>query len=446
MANMENENRKSSAINNRKKAKRIEAMKRRKRKKRKQIFTVTFSIIIALVLGTFAYGYNFISSLKTNNLGDGIKPESKTDPINILVLGMDVGDTDQQENKAIRRSDTIMVFNYNPNTKKAHLVSVPRDTLIEVDAYLDTGEYQRYWKINAAYALGGEEEITMHVENILGININYIVEVDYNAFRNTIDAIGGVDMYIEQDMFYDDDAQDLHINFKGGETVHLDGKKAEEFFRWRQNNDGTGFPNGDIDRIENQQIFIGKVLEKALSPSIVFKVPKILNVISDNIETNVDANTLISLGLKVLKLDSSDIIMTTLQGVNEDIYGQSFYVVYDELNTDLKKALNSSSPSEISNITSVKREDLKIMVLNGTKINGLAGTARDTLLSLGYSDISVGNHNSTEKSVIQTNNKDLKETLSSDTKINKFSKITADEYEDYDAVIILGTDYNLFGE
>lgn len=446
MANMENENRKSSAINNRKKAKKIEAMKRRKRQKRKRIFIFTLSIIIALVLGTFAYGYNFISSLKTNNLGDGIKPESKTDPINILVLGMDVGDTDNQQNKAIRRSDTIMVFNYNPNTKKAHLVSIPRDTLIEVDAYLDTGEYQRYWKINAAYALGGEEEITMHVENLLGININYIVEVDYNAFRNTIDAIGGVDMYIEQDMFYDDDAQDLHINFKGGETVHLDGKKAEEFFRWRQNNDGTGLPNGDIDRIKNQQIFIGKVLDKVLSPSIVFKAPKILNVISENVETNIDANTLIGLGLKILKLDSSDIIMTTLQGVNEDIYGQSFYVAYDELNTDLVRALNSSSPSEASNITSVKREDLKIMVLNGTKINGLAGTARDTLLSLGYVDVSVGNHDSIEKSVIQTNNKELRETLSNDTKIEKFSKITADEYKDYDAVIILGTDYNLFGE
>ena len=446
MANIENKNRKSSAINDKKRLKGIEAMKKRKREKRKRIFIFTLSIIIALLLGTFAYGYNFISSLKTNNLGEGIKPESKTDPINILILGMDVGDTDNQENKAIRRSDTIMVFNYNPNTKKAHLISVPRDTLIEVDAYLDTGEYQRYWKINSAYALGGEEEITMHVESLLGIDINYIVEIDYDAFRNTIDAIGGVDMYIEQDMFYDDDEQDLHINFKGGETVHLDGKKAEEFFRWRQNNDGTGLPNGDIDRIENQQIFIGKVLEKALSPSIVFKVPKILKVISENIETNVDANTLIKLGLKILKLDSSDIIMTTLQGVNEDIYGQSFYVVYDELNADLKKALNSSNPSEISSITSAKREDLKLMVLNGTKINGLAGTARDKLLSLGYYDIAIGNCDSTEKSTIQTNNKDLKETLSSDTKISKFSKITSDEYKDYDAVIILGTDYNLFGE
>lgn len=446
MANVENDNRRSSAIDDRKKRKKIEAMKRRKRKRRKQIFTLTFLIIIALVLGTFAYGYNFISSLKTNNLGSGIKPQSKTDPINILVLGMDVGDTENQVNKTARRTDTIMVFNYNPNTKKAHLVSVPRDTLIEVDAYLESGEYQRYWKINSAYALGGEEEITMHVESLLGIDLNYIVEVDYNAFRKSIDAIGGVDMYIEQDMFYDDDEQNLHIHFKGGETVHLDGKKAEEFFRWRENNDGTGLPNADIDRIKNQQLFIGKVLDKVLSPSIVFKGPKILKVISENVETNIEANTLISLGLKVLKLDSSDIIMTTLQGANENIYGQDYYVAYNELNTDLIRALNSSSAKDAKNITSVKKENLKIMVLNGTKINGLAGTARDTLLSLGYTNVSVGNADSTDNSVIQTNNKDLKETISKDIKIEKFSKITNDEYKDYDAVIVLGTDYNLFGQ
>lgn len=446
MANVENENRKSSAINDRKKRKKIEVMKRRKRKRRKQIFTLTFLIIIALVLATFAYGYNFISSLKTNTLGTGIKPESKTDPINILILGMDVGDAENQVNKTARRTDTIMVFNYNPNTKKAHLVSVPRDTLIEVDAYLESGEYQRYWKINSAYALGGEEEITMHVESLLGIDLNYIVEVDYNAFRKSIDAIGGVDMYIEQDMFYDDDEQNLHINFKGGETVHLDGKKAEEFFRWRENNDGTGLPNADIDRIKNQQLFIGKVIDKVLSPSIVFKGPKILKVISENVETNIEANNLISLGLKVLKLDSSDIIMTTLQGVNEDIYGQKLYVAHNDLNTDLIRALNSSSAKEANNITSVKREDLKIIVLNGTKVNGLAGTARDTLLSLGYSDVSVGNSDSTDNSVIQTNNKDLKETISKDTNIEKFSKITNNEYKDYDAVIVLGADYNLFGQ
>lgn len=426
-----------------KRRKSIEA--RKKKRRRKRIVVSIITIFIALIFGGLFYAYSFISGLKTNNLGTGIPPASKNDSINVLVLGMDIGDADIEGNKAIRRSDSIMVLNYNPNTKKAHIVSIPRDTLIEVDAYLDTGEYQKYWKINTAYVLGGEEEITMHVESLLDININYIVEVDYNAFRSIVDAIGGVEMTIEQDMFYDDDAQDLHINFKAGETVLLDGEKAEEFFRWRKNNDGTGLANGDLDRIKNQQLFISKLLDKVMSPSIVFKAPKILNSISENVETNISAKELVSLGMKIIRLKSSDIIMTTLQGEPQYIYGESFLIADKEYNMDLINSLSSGHPSSPSNITTINRENLKVIVLNGTNISGLASTARDKLLERGYENVEVGNTtDAVKKSVIQTNNKDLKDLLKTDIDIEKIEKISRSEYKDYDIVILLGEDYNLF--
>ena len=151
------------------KRKRIEA-KRKKRKRKRILVSIITILLIILLRKCSLYIYIFIS-IKNNNLGTGITPASSKDPINILILGMDIGDTNNQNNKAVRRTDTIMVFNYNPNTKKVHLVSIPRDTLIEVDAHLDTGEYQRYWKINAAYSLGGEEEVKAQVENLLEIDI-----------------------------------------------------------------------------------------------------------------------------------------------------------------------------------------------------------------------------------------------------------------------------------
>ena len=209
------------------------------------------------------------------------------------------------------------------------------------------GNYQKYWKMNAAYAIGGDEEVTNQIENILEIQINYIVKIDYNAFRKIIDAIGGVEMYIEQDMFYDDDGQNLHINFKAGETVNLDGKKAEEFFRWRKNNDGTGFANGDLDRIENQQKFITKVIEKCFSPSVVVKIPKILNAVSDSLDTNLDANQMLKYAMQIVKLNKEDIAMTTLQGESKDIYDKVeaidvSYFIYDrEMNLELLKSLHS---------------------------------------------------------------------------------------------------------
>lgn len=434
--NFQNRRRKLSKEEQIRRKKLIEA---RKKKKRKRIILSVFTLLLVVILAIMLYSYSFITGLKTNTLGEGIKPASSNDPINILILGMDVGDTDQTENKSIRRSDTIMVFNYNPNTKKAHLVSIPRDTLIEVDAYLDTGEYQRYWKINSAYALGGEEEITKHVEDLLSISINYIVEVDYNAFRSIVDAIGGVEMYIEQDMFYDDDSQDLHINFKAGETVLLDGENAEKFFRWRQNNDGTGFENGDLDRIENQQLFISKLLKKALSPSIVFKAPNILKAISENVDTNIPANELISLGLKVIRLKPEDIIMATLQGTPERIYGQDYLIADKDLNRDLINSLKTESST--NSVSNIKKDTLKLLVLNGTQIDGLASTVKSKLINLGYSNIDIGNADPHITSVIQTNNKDIKDTLKNDSGISKIEKIENSEYEEYDAVIILGTDY-----
>ena len=69
------------------------------------------------------------------------------------------------------------------------------------------------------------------------------------------------------------------FNFKKGETVLLNGKMAEEYFRWIGNNDGTGGEEGDLGRIKNQQNFIKKVIEKCLKPSIIFKIPKLLDII-----------------------------------------------------------------------------------------------------------------------------------------------------------------------
>lgn len=431
-----------SAIEKRNNRKKIEAIKRRKRRRRNRRISIILSIIVILMISGFIYINSFLSKLNTNNLVGGIKPVSSTDPINILVMGMDIGDLENSENKAARRVDTFMVLNYNPNTEKLNIVSIPRDTLIEVDGYLASGEYQRYWKINAAYTLGGEEEVITHVSSLLDINVNYLVEVDYEAFRNVVDALGGVDMYIEQDMFYDDDSQNLHINFKGGETVHLDGKKAEEFIRWRQNNDGTGLANGDIDRIQNQQLFIKKLLDKVLSPSVIFKVPKILEAITENIDTNMPSKEMVSLGMKLIKLKSEDIIMSTLQGINENIYGQDLYVADKELNQDLINSLNTTiKENNIEDSSEIDKSSLNVLVLNGTETSGLASKVREDLLSLGYMNVDVDNATGVSESLIQLRNEELKDIIKNDLNINNFSKITSDEYSYYDMVILLGEDF-----
>ena len=437
----ERDNQKKSSKNPRKELERKRLLKK-KAKRKARIRVVVGTIIIALGLLVAFVGINlfsFITNLKSDDIMAGNAPKGNSS-LNILIVGMDIGDVEYTDNDSARRTDTLMVYNYNTITKNSKIISIPRDTLIEVENAYEDGVYMPYWKINSAYALGGEEELVMHVEELLDLDINYIFEVNYSAFRNFIDAIGGVEMYIEQDMYYDDDEQDLHINFKGGETVLLDGRGAEEFFRWRQNNDGSGLEDGDLGRIKNQQKFITKVIEKCMTPSVIMRMPTILNTIEEDITTNMSGSTLISTGLKFLGSESRT--MHTLQGDSEYLYGKSFLVVEEEDNLELINSLKSGNNLE----NPIDKSMYNIKILNGTRVDGLAGNLKAELENLGYTNIDVGNSEKIEDSIILGNDKELNDQLRSETGINRNDKDKEANYEGYDAVIIIGEDYLVFGE
>ncbi len=413
--------------------------KLRKKEKRSTIIkrAILALILTVLILVTLSgiYLFSFISSLNNSDVIAGVKPRAN-DTVNILLLGMDIGDSENISNTSARRTDTMILLNYNPRTDNIKVVSIPRDTLIEVEnAHDGEGNYIPYWKINAAYALGGEEEVIEQVEGLLDITVNYLIEIDYAAFRNLIDAVGGVEMFIERDMYYDDDAQDLHINFNKGETVLLDGQKAEEFFRWRKNNDGTGLADGDLGRIKNQQKFISALIDKCTSPMIVTQIPDILKAVKENVITNMPGTEMIKYGLKMIS--NSGTAMNTLQGYNERIYGQDFLVADSSYNRSIIDSLKITSEAD----NSEEKKNSSIMVLNATRVNGLAGNLKTELEKLGYASISTGNYEKSKESSILSNNKDLKKLLSDDTGIKNLSKNKDSEYQDYDAVIIIGEDY-----
>ena len=174
------------------------------------------SLFLTFTVFSIISGFIALMEVGSQSMPKASNPSSNK-PVNILLLGMDIGDPNQEDNKDIKRTDTIMVVNYNPETDKITTVSVPRDTLIQNNG--------NSVKINSAFAIGGYSRIKTEVEGLLNVNINYIVKVDYDAFVDIIDAIGGVKMKIERNMIYDDEGQNLHINFKAGETVKLDGQK-----------------------------------------------------------------------------------------------------------------------------------------------------------------------------------------------------------------------------
>ena len=419
-------------------------MKNKKKRKKivnyKRFVTVTATFLVAILLLVAGWLYFYLASFN-NSAAElskkGLESQLSSDDIakiksdgkscNILVMGVDIGTPGSTSAKDPKRTDTMILAHYNAESKKVNLVSIPRDMLISIN-----GKSQ---KINAAHAIGGVNYAVNAVEKLLGVKIDYYGKINYEGFRQVIDAIGGLDMDITRKMDYDDPSQNLSIHFEKGKKVHLDGKKAEEFFRWRKNNDGTGFAEGDLGRIENQHVFIGKVMEKIKSPIIIFKIPSILKAVKSNVETNMDANEIFKYGYIFATIGNDNLTMDTVKGKVKYIGGQS-YVVYDEAQN--QQIISKINGSKVQNIDKSK---LKIKVINGTQKTGLAKDFSKYLTEKGYSKAVVGTGKATSKSKISVykENKDMEADLKKDFKIDNIEFLSSGQ-ENFDIIVTLGED------
>lgn len=407
---------------------------KRKKSRSLKIIIILFSFII--LLGILGYFY-LLGFTNNSKLGEGkinTKKAEAGEPVNILVMGVDIGDPGSKEASDPKRTDTMLVVNYNPKTKNINMVSVPRDTRVTMNG--------KKIKINSAHAINGVNGSIAAVENLLGIEINNYAKIDYEGFRKVIDAIGGVEMDITRNMNYDDPSQNLHIHFQKGTTVHLDGKKAEEFFRWRKNNNGTGFADGDLGRIENQHKFISKVVEKVKSPSIIPKIPNILSTIPDYVETDMSPEEIIKYGYVVTKGDKSSINMITLQGEAKYIGNVSYFIYDREKNRDIVYTLKAGGTSQKDNNTEIDKSEIKIKVLNGTKVNGLAADCERKLKEMGYSNIVTGNGERRDFTKVRLK----KDSSISTGEIENYLNIPNIEKniqsdENFDIIILLGKDF-----
>lgn len=249
--------------------------------------------------------------------------------VNILLLGVDEGGL---------RSDTIMLASLNGKTKKVNVLSIPRDTRVAFGS--------NYYKINAAIGIGEQEvrkgklsepeEMTIQkVKALTGMPIHYFMTVDFDAFIEVIDILGGVDFEVPFDMVYNDPFQDLHINLKAG-MQHLDGQQAHDFVRFRKGDPGhKGYATGDLGRIEAQQAFMRALAEQKLKPQYLLKATELFSAIRKNVRTNYSAKDLIK-HIGILKdLGGDDFTMHQLPGYTQTIGGQSYVICDDAATTDL---------------------------------------------------------------------------------------------------------------
>ena len=191
---------------------------------------------------------------------------------NILLLGVDSNGegTDPWEGT---RTDTIILLNVDPRTKSLNALSIPRDSKVFLP---DDHGVQ---KINAAHAIGGIGMTIRTIEETLGVKIDRYIMVHDEAVKEIVDALGGVDIYVEKNMHYNDYSGKLFINLKKGPN-HLSGKEVIGYLRFRHD------PMGDIGRTQRQQWFLRGMMEALKKPETITKLPEIINVASKYIKTN----------------------------------------------------------------------------------------------------------------------------------------------------------------
>lgn len=299
-------------------------------------FYITVFTILSLFL--FITGVFLLSHINTSDDGGEEKGlldsiigplKGSTESFNVLVLGTD---------KVGSNTDTIMVVNFNPGTFKLNILSIPRDTRVIYNG----GTH----KINAAYSAGGSKLAADAVSKLLNTRIKHYIIINLNVFREIIDLLGGVDYYIPVDMDYDDPLQDLHIHLKKGQQ-HLDGKKAEQFMRFRQPNHYTDeikkfYDGSDLRRIDAQQNFIREIIKQKLNIKYITKVNSIIKTIFAGVETDINLNEALKMSQNIGKLNTNEITTHKLPGAAED-GGSWFYIPDKNKISELVKQYFSAS-------------------------------------------------------------------------------------------------------
>jgi LCP family protein required for cell wall assembly len=213
-------------------------------------------------------------------------------PVNVLVLGVDERPADSREPQVVgSRSDTIMLVRIYPRSGEVGLLSIPRDLLVEVEPGVQD-------RINAAYSYGGIDQAREVVESVTGIPVDRYAIVDFEGFSDTIDAMGGVEVDVE-------DKIPPKYGIRDGPQT-LNGEQALFYARWR------GTSRGDLDRIEHQQQLIAALRSKALEWDTVTRLPEVMEIMEENVETDLGFREALSLG-RVLIDRGRNARMTSVQ-------------------------------------------------------------------------------------------------------------------------------------
>lgn len=257
----------------------------RKRRRRKVLLIVLIVLLALVAAGVIIHQIYVrppeIPSQETSQGTDpGVLGAGRRDGVyTFLLVGRDDGGGGN--------TDTIMVGCYDVKNATLDVLSIYRDTLVDVPWEIK--------KINSVYNNQGMEGVQQQVKNLIGYVPDYYFVVELDAVAELVDAIGGVDYNVPYNMDYDDPSQDLSIHFQAG-MQHLSGEDAVKVLRWRKNNSGENLSVGDVGRVSVQHSFLQALAQEMLSLGTITKIGDIVDIMNRNLESNLNYGEMIWFG------------------------------------------------------------------------------------------------------------------------------------------------------
>ncbi|PKQ09997.1 MAG: hypothetical protein CVT69_02005 [Actinobacteria bacterium HGW-Actinobacteria-9] len=341
--------------------------------------------LLVAVLAVFAYWRSIDARLDDGVMSDAKAvtaletetPVKKGDPFYMVIMGVD-----NREGETRARSDTLIVAYVDPLRNKVTLISIPRDTRVKIPEHGTN-------KINAANALGGPALVIETVKELTGLPISHYLEVDFMGFKDIVDALGGITVNVPQKIQdpkagnYDYTAYTLYA----GEQK-LNGAQSLTFVRSRQ------FPEGDLQRIRNQQLFIRALLKETLKVANALKLPKIVSAVADNVSTDMSVTELLRLANDMRDMTDSGLEAVTMPGAPKTIGGVSYVVADDEAFAAMVERVRSGQPAAAPETSEdVVPTTVSVTVRNGAGIDGVATDAARSIRGAGFSVEDIGNTN-----------------------------------------------------
>mgnify|MGYP000593274126 CR=1 FL=1 len=295
--------------------------------------------------------------------GDGVRPRSdgerkSEDYYTVLILGRDTGGGGN--------TDTMLLASYDVTNQKATVMSIPRDTMVNVPWDIK--------RINSVYNYygGGDKGIQAlynEISQLVGFEPDYQVIVEWEAVGEIVDAMGGVWFEVPRDMNYDDPYQDLHIHQEAGYRL-LSGDDAMQVLRYRHDNKVNGvmkgYPDGDLGRIKTQQAFLQAMVEQMLQVKNITKINDFIKVVQDNVETDLSFQNMLWFGQQAvlggLKIENVNFV--TMPNKNVSCWSRTYYN-YQSYVTPIASELLDLVNNELSPyVETFTMSDLDIMSVN----------------------------------------------------------------------------------